>query len=92
MAELIVEIVALDRKIWAGAARLVRVRTTEGDVGITPGHGSLGGLLKPGEFAIDRVDGDRLGGRIDSGLVSVDDNRVTVVADKVTLDAEQRSA
>ncbi|ASE10750.1 F-type H+-transporting ATPase subunit epsilon [Kocuria rhizophila] len=92
MAELIVEIVALDRKIWAGAARLVRVRTTEGDIGIMPGHESMAGLLKPGEFAIDRVDGDRLGGRIDSGLVSVDDNRVTVVADKVTLDAEQRSA
>ena len=92
MAELIVEIVALDRKIWAGAARLVRVRTTEGDIGIMPGHESMAGLLKPGEFAIDRVDGDRLGGRIDSGLVSVDDNRVTVVADTVTLDAEQRSA
>ena len=92
MADLIVEIVALDRKIWAGAARLVRVRTTEGDIGIMPGHESMAGLLKPGEFAIDRVDGDRLGGRIDSGLVSVDDNRVTVVADKVTLDAEQRSA
>nr|WP_314315949.1 F0F1 ATP synthase subunit epsilon [Kocuria rhizophila] len=92
MAELIVEIVALDRKIWAGAARLVRVRTTEGDIGIMPGHESMAGLLKPGEFAIDRVDGDRLGGRIDSGLVSVDDNRVTVVADKVTLYAEQRSA
>ena len=92
MAELIVEIVALDRKIGAGAARLVRVRTTEGDIGIMPGHESMAGLLKPGEFAIDRVDGDRLGGRIDSGLVSVDDNRVTVVADKVTLDAEQRSA
>ncbi|WP_058954374.1 F0F1 ATP synthase subunit epsilon [Kocuria rhizophila] len=92
MAELIVEIVALDRKIWAGAARLVRVRTTEGDIGIMPGHESMAGLLKPGEFAIDCVDGDRLGGRIDSGLVSVDDNRVTVVADKVTLDAEQRSA
>lgn len=92
MAELIVEIVALDRMVWNGTARLVRVRTTEGDIGIMPGHESMAGLLKPGEFAIDRVDGDRLGGRIDSGLVSVDDNRVTVVADKVTLDAEQRSA
>ncbi|MBZ4236336.1 F0F1 ATP synthase subunit epsilon, partial [Mycobacterium tuberculosis] len=87
MAELIVEIVALDRKIWAGAARLVRVRTTEGDIGVMPGHQSMAGLLKPGEFAIDRVEGDRLTGRIDSGLVSVDQNRVTIVADTVSLDS-----
>ena len=92
MAELIVEIVALDRKIWAGAARLVRVRTTEGDIGVMPGHQSMAGLLKPGEFAIDRVEGDRLTGRIDSGLVSVDQNRVTIVADTVSLDPEKQSA
>ena len=92
MAELIVEIVALDRKIWAGAARLVRVRTTEGDIGVMPGHQSVAGLLKPGEFAIDRVEGDRLTGRIDSGLVSVDQNRVTIVADTVSLDSEKQSA
>ena len=92
MAELIVEIVALDRKIWAGAARLVRVRTTEGDIGVMPGHQSMAGLLKPGEFAIDRVEGDRLTGRIDSGLVSVDQNRVTIVANTVSLDSEKQSA
>ena len=86
------EIVALDRKIWAGAARLVRVRTTEGDIGVMPGHQSMAGLLKPGEFAIDRVEGDRLTGRIDSGLVSVDQNRVTIVADTVSLDSEKQSA
>ncbi|WP_290655846.1 F0F1 ATP synthase subunit epsilon [Kocuria sp.] len=92
MAELIVEIAALDRKIWTGTARLVRVRTTEGDIGIMPGHESMAGLLKPGEFAIDRVDGDRLVGSIDSGFISVDNNRVTVVADEVSLDSAARSA
>ena len=52
----------------------------------------MAGLLKPGEFAIDRVEGDRLTGRIDSGLVSVDQNRVTIVADTVSLDSEKQSA
>ncbi|MBS6031457.1 MAG: F0F1 ATP synthase subunit epsilon [Kocuria sp.] len=92
MAELIVEIVALDRKIWNGTARLVRVRTTEGEIGIMPGHESMAGLLTAGEFAIDRVEGDRLRGTIDSGFVSVDNNRVTVVADEVSLESENRSA
>ena len=53
MAELIVEVVALDRKIWSGTARLVRVRTTEGDIGILPGHESVAGLLKPGGQTVD---------------------------------------
>lgn len=92
MAELIVEIVALDRMVWNGTARLVRVRTTEGDIGIMPGHESMAGLLKPGEFAIDRVDGGRMRGTIDAGFVSVDNNRVTVVADEVSLESENRSA
>ena len=88
MAELIVEVVALDRKIWAGTAKMVRVRTTEGDIGILPGHESVAGLLKPGEFAVERVDGDRLSGHIDSGFISVDSNRVTVVADEVDFDGQ----
>lgn len=88
MAELIVEVVALDRKIWAGTAKMVRVRTTEGDIGILPGHESVAGLLKPGEFAVERVDGGRLSGRIDSGFISVDSNRVTVVADEVDFDGQ----
>lgn len=88
MAELIVEVVALDRKIWSGTAKLVRVRTTEGDMGILPGHESVAGLLKPGEFAVDRIDGDRLTGQIDSGFFSVDNNRVTVVADRVDFEGQ----
>ncbi|MBD2761112.1 F0F1 ATP synthase subunit epsilon [Kocuria sp. cx-116] len=88
MAELIVEVVALDRKIWAGAAKMVRVRTTEGDIGILPGHESVAGLLKPGEFTVERVDGGRLNGHIDSGFISVDNNRVTVVADEVDFDGQ----
>ena len=92
MAELIVEIVALDRKIWTGTARLVRVRTTEGDIGIMPGHESMAGLLKPGEFAIDRVDGDRRVGSIDSGFGCVESSRGAGGADEVSVDAEARSA
>lgn len=86
MAELIVEIVALDRKIWDGTATLVRVRTTEGDIGILPGHESMAGLLRPGELVVDRVDGDRLRGHIDAGFISVDSNRVSVVADRVSFE------
>ncbi|MCJ8506237.1 F0F1 ATP synthase subunit epsilon [Kocuria flava] len=83
MAEMIVEVVSLDRSIWAGAARMVRVRTSEGDIGILPGHEAVAGLLKPGAFAVDPVDGERLEGTIDAGFVTVDNDRVTIVADSV---------
>ena len=85
MAEMIVEVVSLERSIWTGTARMVRVRTTEGDIGILPGHEAVAGLLRPGEFAVDPLDGDRLEGRIDSGFVFMDNNRVTLVADNVEL-------
>lgn len=85
MAEMIVEIVSLEQSVWSGTARMVRVRTTEGDIGILPGHEAVAGLLRPGDLAVDPVDGQRLEGRIDSGFVFMDNNRVTIVADNVEL-------
>lgn len=38
MAELNVEIVAVDRKIWSGAATFLFTRTTVGEIGIMPRH------------------------------------------------------
>ena len=57
---MIVEIVSLEQAVWTGTARMVRVRTSEGDIGILPGHEAVAGILKPGDFAVDPVDGSRL--------------------------------
>ena len=92
MADIEVEFVTVERRFWSGTATMVVAKTTEGEIGIMPGHESMAGLLTAGEFAIDRVEGDRLRGTIDSGFVSVDNNRVTVVADEVSLESENRSA
>ena len=85
MAEMIVEIVSLEQAVWTGTARMVRVRTSEGDIGILPGHEAVAGILKPGDFAVDPVDGSRLEGTIDAGFVFVDNDQVTIVADNVEL-------
>jgi len=82
---MIVEVVALDQSVWTGTARMVRVRTTEGDIGILPGHEAVAGILRPGQFAVEPVDGPRFGGTIDAGFVFMDNNRVTIVADSVEL-------
>ena len=38
MAEMTVEVVAVERRIWSGEATFVLARTTEGEIGILPGH------------------------------------------------------
>ncbi len=36
-----VELVAADRLVWSGEAKMVIARTTEGDVGILPNHAPM---------------------------------------------------
>ncbi len=48
MATLQVELVAVERMIWSGEATMVIARTTEGELGLLPGHASLLGQLAEG--------------------------------------------
>lgn len=90
-AELEVEIVAADHFVWSGPARLVKARTTEGDIGIMPGHTPLLAILAAGELAIDPVDGKRIEVSVDGGFFSVDSNRVVIVADNAKVNESATS-
>jgi F-type H+-transporting ATPase subunit epsilon len=85
MAELEVEIVAADRFIWSGAATMVKARTSDGEIGILPGHSPLLAILAEGELAIQPVSGDRIAVDVDGGFFSVDNDRVVIVADNAHL-------
>ena len=78
---LIVEVVEVDQSVWNGEARQVIVNTMEGEIGILAGHVPVAGVLQEGRVVIDPIDGNRVEGRVDGGIVSVDSNRVTIVAD-----------
>lgn len=82
MSSLKVELVAADRKVWSGEARMVRARSVDGELGIMPGHTPLLGILVAGEITIHGTDGDQTAA-IDSGFISVEHDRVTIVADSV---------
>jgi F-type H+-transporting ATPase subunit epsilon len=69
--------------VWEGAAKLVRCRTVSGELGILPGHSPLLGLLVTGQVAIQGSDGATQQADIDSGFLSVEHDRVTIVADHV---------
>ncbi|OEU85707.1 ATP synthase subunit epsilon [Streptomyces abyssalis] len=84
MAELHVELVAADRKVWSGEASLVVARTTSGDIGVMPGHQPLLGVLEPGAVVI------RTAGETGEGTVSaaVHGGFITFSEDKLSLVAE----
>jgi F-type H+-transporting ATPase subunit epsilon len=90
VSQLHVELVAADRKVWEGDAKEVTARTIDGELGVLQGHTPLLGILVSGEVRIESLSGQIHTATIDSGFLSVDHDRVTIVAEAV--DASQISA
>lgn len=80
MAELKVSIVSADQEIWSGAAKQIIARTTEGEIGILPGHEPILAILSSGEVRVTAVGGAAVRAKADDGFLSVDNDIVTVVA------------
>ena len=89
MSSLQVELVAADRKVWEGEAEMVVARTVDGELGILPGHTPLLGVLVEGDVRIMAGETTNTA-TIDSGFLSVDRDKVIIVAEAV--DASQISA
>lgn len=85
MAVLQVELVAADRTVWRGEASMVLARTTDGELGVLPGHTPLLGVLVEGEVRISPSTGEVLSADVGGGFLSVDHDRVVVVAESVTV-------
>ncbi len=86
MAELHVEVVAVESEVWRGEAREVIARTTEGELGILPGHASLLGELAPGATVrILQEGGQEVVAAVHGGFLSVTDEGVTILAEVAEL-------
>ncbi|MGL4172728.1 MAG: F0F1 ATP synthase subunit epsilon [Actinomycetota bacterium] len=79
-----VELVAVDRTVWRGEARQVVARTTDGELGILPGHAPLLGVLGAGQVRISAEQPVTV--EVDSGFLSVDHDRVTIVVGTASTD------
>lgn len=78
---LTVEVVSRERVVWTGKASYVRVRTVEGDLGISPGLIPTCALLaEDGEMLLRPVDGQDLKTRLHQGFVTVSNDKVTIAA------------
>jgi len=81
MGELIVSLVAVDRKIWTGVAKMVVAKTVEGEMGIMPAHEPVLAILADGTVRVEPLVGDKLVFAVHGGFFSVDNDRVTVLAE-----------
>lgn len=74
------QVVAADRLVWEGNATNLIVRTTEGDIGILPGHESMLAALVPCAAEIVTDDGRRETIAIEGGFLSVAQDQVSLVS------------
>lgn len=83
-----VALVAAERTVWTGRATMVIARTTEGDLGILPGHQSLLGLLHGGVVEVRTTDGETFIASVPEGFISVSQNRVSILAEHAEMGHE----
>jgi F-type H+-transporting ATPase subunit epsilon len=82
LAEMTVELVAVERRIWSGQATFVKARTTVGDIGVLPGHQpTLAQLEEAGVVRVDGVDGTSTTLAVHGGFLSITGETVTVLAE-----------
>jgi F-type H+-transporting ATPase subunit epsilon len=82
VASLHVELVSVERLLWSGDATMVIARTTEGELGVLPGHAPLLGELAPGGIVrIRQEGGEELVFAVHGGFLSVTEDGVSVLAE-----------
>ncbi|WP_158893062.1 F0F1 ATP synthase subunit epsilon [Amycolatopsis anabasis] len=89
MAEISVELVAVERRLWSGKATFVVAQTTEGEIGILPGHEPvLGQLVEGGVVKVTTTDGETFCAAVHGGFLSVTGDGVSVLAESAELAEE----
>lgn len=81
-----VRLVAVERSVWSGKATYVFARTTEGEIGILPRHmPTLGELVDSEAVRIDTVDEGARHFAVFGGFLSVHEDGVSILAERVEL-------
>jgi F-type H+-transporting ATPase subunit epsilon len=89
VATLQVELVAVEKMIWSGEASMVIARTTEGELGVLPGHAPLLGELAPGGVVRIRPEsGEDLVVAAHGGFLSVTERGVSILAETAEISTD----
>ncbi|GLZ39127.1 F0F1 ATP synthase subunit epsilon [Actinokineospora sp. NBRC 105648] len=89
MAEMSVQLVAVERRLWSGTGTFVVAQTTEGEIGILPGHEPvLGQLVEGGVVKIRTTGGETIVAAVHGGFLSVTAEAVSILAESAELSTE----
>jgi F-type H+-transporting ATPase subunit epsilon len=89
VATLQVELVAVEKMLWSGEASMVIARTTEGELGVLPGHAPLLGELAPGGVVRIRPEsGEDLVVAAHGGFLSVTERGVSILAETAEISTD----
>lgn len=86
MANMSVQLVAVERRLWSGEATAVVAQTTEGEIGLLAGHEPmLGQLVEGGVVKITTSDKEIVTAAVHGGFLSVTADGVSVLAESAEL-------
>lgn len=88
MAVLQVELVSADRLVWSGEATMVIARTTEGDLGVLPGHAPLLSVIIECVVDVTTTEGETWVAAVDAGFLSVAHDRVSILSERAEMSHE----
>src|ERR1700739_1107841 len=89
MAELNIEIGAVDRQSWSGGRSFFFTRPTVGEIGILPRHIPLvAQLVDDAMVRVEREGEDDLRIAVDGGFMSVTEEGVTILAESAEFESE----
>ncbi|OCG74307.1 F0F1 ATP synthase subunit epsilon [Microbacterium sediminis] len=80
-----VSLVSAEAEVWSGEAKLVVTTTTEGQIGFMTGHEPVLAILGDGPVRITQTDDSVIEATAGDGFVSVESDRVTIVAGHAAL-------
>lgn len=95
MADLNVEVVAVEQQVWSGTASIVSAQTTEGEIGVMAGHQPMfGQLIESGVVSATTPDGERKVWAIHGGFLAVTSSQVAVLAEwaEAVADIDEQAA
>ena len=85
MATMEVSVVSAEALLYEGAATEVYARSTEGEIGILPGHQPALLALADASVRVKTTDRGEVTVRVRSGFLEFRDNHLTVLADEAEL-------
>jgi F-type H+-transporting ATPase subunit epsilon len=81
MSSIYVDVVSAEQSIFSGEAKFIALPGESGELGILPGHTPLITKIRPGAVRIEKLDGDEEFVFVAGGILEVQPNKVTVLAD-----------